>query len=76
MRPGALVFFRRGLSFPLARGWGATRLGVGFSESRAQRVMIVLAFARDTIYLDPGVEPQDDAYEKVRNTNLNNIHKR
>ena len=34
------------------------------------------AHARKFIYLDPGVKPQDDTYEKVRDTNLNNIHKK
>ena len=35
--------------------------------------MFVLAFARDITDLDPGVKPQDDTYEKVRDTDLNNV---
>ena len=37
--------------------------------------MFVLAFARDITDLDPGVKPQDDTQEKVRNTDLNNVRK-
>ncbi len=38
--------------------------------------MIVLAFARNTIYLDPGVKHRDDTYEKIRNQDLNYVHKK
>ena len=37
--------------------------------------MFVLAFARNTTDLDPVVKPQDDAYEKKRDANMNNVQK-
>ena len=36
--------------------------------------MTIRCASRNTIYLDSGVKPQNDAYEKVRNINLNNVY--